>query len=62
MKGRQWVIRDVARPVKPEVRRIDPQYRVTLPESVRRALGLDVDDYVYFAVERDGAVLRKIRF
>jgi bifunctional DNA-binding transcriptional regulator/antitoxin component of YhaV-PrlF toxin-antitoxin module len=38
------------------LRRVDPQYRVSIPPEVRRALGLQRDDHVAFDIGDDGAV------
>lgn len=44
------------------LRRVDPQFRVTLPDEVRRALKIQKDDMVGFVVDADGKVwIRKAR-
>ncbi|HUR25959.1 MAG TPA: AbrB/MazE/SpoVT family DNA-binding domain-containing protein [Candidatus Thermoplasmatota archaeon] len=43
------------------LRRIDPQYRVSLPESVREALGVDRDEHVVFEIEGSTVRIRKAR-
>lgn len=44
------------------LRRVDPQFRVTLPPDVRKVLQLGKDDLVGFQVTDDGRVwIRKAR-
>lgn len=52
----------MAKPKKPEVRRVDAQFRISLPDDVREALTVDKDDYVFFTIEKDRRVeLHKVK-